>query len=137
MSRYPISIWWVRSDLRLEDNPALSAATSESDVVIPVFVFNSKLERPKSKLRSNFLNGALNDLDARLREIRSKLLIKQGDTAEELAKIIDGESYIPVFANAGYSKHSKIVESQVSKHTQLRLFSGQVSIDPSEISKKK
>ena len=136
MSRYPISIWWVRSDLRLEDNPALSAATSESDVVIPVFVFNSKLERPKSKLRSNFLNGALNDLDARLREIRSKLLIKQGDTAEELAKIIDGESYIPVFANAGYSKHSKIVESQVAKHTQLRLFSGQVSIDPSEISKK-
>ena len=135
MSGYPISIWWVRSDLRLEDNPALSAATSQSEVVIPVYVFDSKSEMPKSKLRSKFLNGALSDLNARLREIRSKLLIKQGDTAQELAKIIDGESTIPVFANAGYSKHSKIVESQVAKHTQLRLFSGQVSIDPSGVSK--
>jgi len=135
MSGYPISIWWVRSDLRLEDNPALSAATSQSEVVIPVYVFDSKSEMPKSKLISKFLNGALSDLNARLREIRSKLLIKQGDTAQELAKIIDGESTIPVFANAGYSKHSKIVESQVAKHTQLRLFSGQVSIDPSGVSK--
>ncbi|MDG0868213.1 deoxyribodipyrimidine photo-lyase, partial [SAR202 cluster bacterium JH702] len=92
MSRYPISIWWVRSDLRLEDNPALSEATIESEVVIPVFVFDLKSEMPKSKSRSNFLNGALNDLDSRLREIGSRLLIKQGDTAQELAKIIDGES---------------------------------------------
>ncbi|WFG40375.1 hypothetical protein GKO48_12405 [Candidatus Lucifugimonas marina] len=135
MSRYPISIWWVRSDLRLEDNPALSEATIESEVVIPVFVFDLKSEMPKSKLRSNFLNGALNDLDSRLREIGSRLLIKQGDTAQELAKIIDGESTIPVFANAGYSRHSKFVESQVARHTQLRLFSGQVTIDPSGVSK--
>ena len=101
MSRYPISIWWVRSDLRLEDNPALSAATRESEVVIPVFVFDSELEMPSSKLRSNFLNGALNDLDARLREMRSKLLIKQGDSARELAKIIGSQNAMPVFANGG------------------------------------
>lgn len=135
MNRYPISIWWVRSDLRLEDNPALSAATSESEVVIPVYVFDSKSEMPKSKLRSKFLNGALSDLDARLREIGSRLVIKQGDTAQELVQIIDGESTIPVFANAGYSKHSKIVELQIAKHTQLRLFGGQVSVDPAGVSK--
>jgi len=122
--------------LRLEDNPALSAATRESEVVIPVFVFDSELEMPSSKLRSNFLNGALNDLDARLREMRSKLLIKQGDSARELAKIIGSQNAMPVFANAGYSESSKKSESQVGKLTQLRLFTGQISIDPSEISNK-
>ena len=136
MSRYPISIWWVRFDLRLEDNPALSAATKESEVVIPVFVFDSESETSKSKLRNNFLIGALIDLDLRLKRVRSKLLITQGDPSYELTKIIGRQSSIPVFANAGYSKQSKKVETLVAKHTQLRLFSGQVSVDPYEISKK-
>ena len=123
--------------MRLEDNPALSAATKESEVVIPVFVFDSESETSKSKLRNNFLIGALIDLDLRLKRVRSKLLITQGDPSYELTKIIGRQSSIPVFANAGYSKQSKKVETLVAKHTQLRLFSGQVSVDPYEISKKK
>lgn len=31
-------IWWVRRDLRLDDNPALARAASGADALIPVFI---------------------------------------------------------------------------------------------------
>ena len=37
-------IWWVRKDLRLGDNPALTAAIEAGDPVIPVFVLEEVFE---------------------------------------------------------------------------------------------
>jgi deoxyribodipyrimidine photo-lyase len=37
------AIVWFRRDLRLHDNPALSAAVAEADIVVPVFVFDTAL----------------------------------------------------------------------------------------------
>ena len=36
-------IWWIRRDLRLEDNTALTAALKNADEVIPVFVLDKRL----------------------------------------------------------------------------------------------
>ena len=35
-----IALHWFRCDLRLCDNVALSAAVAESDVVVPIFIFD-------------------------------------------------------------------------------------------------
>jgi deoxyribodipyrimidine photo-lyase len=40
-----VAIVWFRRDLRLHDNPALSAAVAEADIVVPVFVFDEALLR--------------------------------------------------------------------------------------------
>jgi deoxyribodipyrimidine photo-lyase len=34
------SIIWFRRDLRISDNPALLAAISESDEIVPVFILD-------------------------------------------------------------------------------------------------
>ena len=33
------ALWWIKTDFRLSDNPALTAALAEADEVVPVFLF--------------------------------------------------------------------------------------------------
>ena len=37
------TIWWVRRDLRLRDNPALSTALESAAQVLPVFIIDPAL----------------------------------------------------------------------------------------------
>ncbi|NWG34406.1 MAG: deoxyribodipyrimidine photo-lyase, partial [Chloroflexi bacterium] len=47
------SIWWIRRDLRLTDNPTLHAAL-EAGEVIPVFVLDPRFDSVSPR-RRNFL----------------------------------------------------------------------------------
>ena len=38
-------IWWVRRDLRLSDNPVLTAALSQGAPVVPVFILDEVFEQ--------------------------------------------------------------------------------------------
>lgn len=37
------AVWWIRRDLRLSDNQALTAALARADGVVPVFVLDPVL----------------------------------------------------------------------------------------------
>ncbi|MBP7687385.1 MAG: deoxyribodipyrimidine photo-lyase [Thermoflexales bacterium] len=79
------SIMWFRRDLRLADNPALSAGIERGEVV-PVFVIDPKLlqsERVGEK-RIAWLVANLRALDAALRERGSQLIVRRGDPAKVL-----------------------------------------------------
>ena len=39
----PTAIWWIRRDLRLQDNQALQAALEYSTQVVPLFILDEKL----------------------------------------------------------------------------------------------
>ena len=47
---------WFRRDLRLRDNPALSAACQECQDIVPLFVFDEPLLRSHAFGRKFFLN---------------------------------------------------------------------------------
>jgi deoxyribodipyrimidine photo-lyase len=36
------AIWWIRRDLRLRDNEALTAAVTQAEFVIPVFIIEPR-----------------------------------------------------------------------------------------------
>ena len=38
-----VAIWWVRRDLRLTDNQALSAAVAAGEQIVPVFGLDERL----------------------------------------------------------------------------------------------
>ncbi len=62
----PRAIWWIRRDLRLNDNPALIKALGHG-AVIPVSILEPHLlEKPAPK-RQTFLYGGLQALDTDLR----------------------------------------------------------------------
>jgi deoxyribodipyrimidine photo-lyase len=85
----PSTIWWVRRDLRLHDSFALAAALAQRGPVIPVFVLDPVLlaATDAGPKRVAFLIGGLEALDASLRGHGSRLIVWQGDPAEELARL--------------------------------------------------
>ena len=62
------TIWWVRRDLRLRDNPALGTACHDGSAVLPVFVLDRTLLAKAGPVRTAWLHAALHVLDADLRE---------------------------------------------------------------------
>ena len=62
------TIWWVRRDFRLADNPALRAALDEGEAVLPLFVLDPVLLRSARVARRAWLFAALHALDTDLRE---------------------------------------------------------------------
>ena len=99
MEKY--NIFWFRRDLRIDDNTALSAASSSKIPVLPIFIFDSNItdKLPVDDRRINFIydqlvklnkvlisdyNSLLNDkldLDYVETLIREKFLFgKEGET---------------------------------------------------------
>ncbi|HTY71012.1 MAG TPA: deoxyribodipyrimidine photo-lyase [Actinomycetes bacterium] len=71
------SVWWLRRDLRLADNPALLAAAAEgADAVVALFVVDPALWGPAGPVRRAYLQASLRALDAAL---GGALLVLAGD----------------------------------------------------------
>ena len=76
-------------DLRVHDNPALSAAAREAERIVPLFVFDdailgSSFARPN---RVAFLLDALRDLDSSLADRGARLVLRVGDVVAETVKL--------------------------------------------------
>ncbi len=61
------TVWWLRRDFRLGDNPALHAAIDRGDAVLPLFVLDPALLATAGPVRSVWLQASLRALDADLR----------------------------------------------------------------------
>ena len=59
------SIWWIRRDLHLTDNPTLHAALEASEVV-PVFILDPRFDSASPR-RRDFLHEGMQTLDKDLR----------------------------------------------------------------------
>jgi deoxyribodipyrimidine photo-lyase len=76
---------WFRRDLRLLDNPALTAATEAGNgSVLGVFVLDPALLRPSGAVRRAVLYRTLRVLDSQL---GGKLVVRSGDPATVLAEL--------------------------------------------------
>ena len=80
---------WFRSDLRLNDNPALHFAASTGKSVLPVFVWNAPREIPWAQGRASkwWLHESLVSLDASLRQKGARLVIRDGNPGLALATL--------------------------------------------------
>ena len=68
-----ISLWWIRRDIRLADNPTLQAAMQRGPV-IPVFVLDTRLLAKTPARRQDFLFNCLRALHADLQQRGSGLI---------------------------------------------------------------
>jgi deoxyribodipyrimidine photo-lyase len=96
-------------DLRVHDNPALTAAVQSADQVFPVFVLDESI-LDSSYLgpnRATFLVGALEDLDRSLAERGAGLVIRHGDPAAEVAALAEEVDAASVHIAADWSRHAQ------------------------------
>ena len=70
---------WFRRDLRLDDNPAWAAATSEHQTVTALFVIDPVLLDRASARRAARLLGDVAALDSSIAEHGGRLLVRVGD----------------------------------------------------------
>jgi len=80
---------WFRRDLRLADNPALSAALADADTIVPVYVHSPEEEAPwvPGAASNWWLHHSLTALDLELRERGSRLHIRRGPALPTLLEL--------------------------------------------------
>jgi len=80
---------WLRLDLRIEDNPVLSAASQGGRAVVPVFVWAPEEDGawPPGQASRWWLARSLTSLDRDLRARGSRLVVRRGPSAAGLIEI--------------------------------------------------
>ncbi len=97
-----VSVCWLRRDLRLGDNPALSAAVRDADQVLVLFVLDDVLRRPAGAVRVAFLLRCLRELDRRL---SGRLCVRTGDPARVVAAVAREVDAAQVHIGADYGPY--------------------------------
>merc|ERR550514_1767678 len=99
----PVAVVWFRTDLRVDDNPALGQAekllaAKKVSSVLPCYFLDPRLfgrtrrGNPKTGVfRAKFLLECLQDLKGRLRGLGSDLLVRVGTPEKELPRILGGD----------------------------------------------
>lgn len=92
-------ILWFRRDLRLADNPALTHAVETGRPVIPVYILDPGAAASTGGASRWWLDKSLRALDASLRELGSRLILRRGDSEAELRRLIREAGAGTVFLN--------------------------------------
>jgi deoxyribodipyrimidine photo-lyase len=128
-------IWWIRRDVRLEDNPALQAALQTGLPVIPLFILDPKLLQEPATRRQTFLFQALQNLDEALKQVGNRLLIRQGIPLHVLQLIMQEIHVDAIFAEEDYSPYAITRDNQIQDTLPLELILGLVIHHPQQVSK--
>ena len=102
-------ILWLRRDLRMHDNPALVAAVEAADQVIPVFIWAAEEDgdwAPGGAQRW-WLHHSLAAIDDAFRQRGSRLVIRQGESLEQLRSLLDETGADTVFWNRLYEPRAR------------------------------
>lgn len=127
----PLAIWWIRRDLRLEDNAVLAAIRADGFTALPVFIVDPILmdSGASSNIRKDFLLAALDTLRQRLHTHRTEIVIRYGKPWSELSKLMAETGASKIYAEADYSRFARDRDTNVSKHVPLQLV-GEPTVAP-------
>lgn len=143
MSTNPITIFWFRRDLRLEDNAGLYHALKSGLPVLPLFIFDKNIlsELNEKDLRVQFIWREVMEIKAKLEnEFGSSILMKFGDPNEVYLQLLDEYSIKMVFTNKDYEPYAQqrdraIYDTLKSKGVEFRGYKDQVIFEKSEVVK--
>lgn len=106
LDRTSTGLVWFRRDLRLQDNPAWSAATTRHGRVVALFVLDPGLFRA-GRRRSDHLLHQLRSLDRQLSNLGGRLLVRHGDPRHLVAAEVAASDSSAVYWNRDVSPSSR------------------------------
>ncbi|WP_028478200.1 deoxyribodipyrimidine photo-lyase [Nocardia sp. CNY236] len=109
-------------DLRVRDNPVLTAAHREGSAVVPLFVLDEGIlsGRCMAANRVRFLTAALAELDAELRAVGGRLILRRGHAATEIDRMVAHVNAASVHIASDVSGYSRRRESAVRERLSQR-----------------
>jgi len=134
-------IVWLRRDIRLDDNTALSEAYRQSEgKVAPVFILDRRiLDAPETgAARVHFLMESLRHLDRGLRERGSRLIVREGEPASTLLALCQELDAAAVFFNQDYEPFARQRDAAVQAAlrqlgVRTEAFKDLVLLEPEEL----
>ena len=111
------SIWWIRRDLRLNDNPALNASIAAGGQVIPLFIMDPDLWQGPwfSNRRSKFLADNLAQLDADLKSCGSRLIVRYGKPGQVLEEFVREHNVQSIFAEEDHTPYARRRDTRIAQ----------------------
>jgi deoxyribodipyrimidine photo-lyase len=133
-------IVWFRRDLRLNDQPALTAACEACSEVIPLFVFDEPLLQSHvfGSACVNFMLGCLEDLAASLASRGITLQWRRGEPVEEVVHVARAWKADVVYWNRDYEpaaiERDRTVQQQLAQiGVVVRTFKDHVVFEAEEV----
>jgi deoxyribodipyrimidine photo-lyase len=117
------AIWWVRRDMRLKDNPALSASVA-AGAVVPVFVLDQRFESLGAAPLWR-LEAALKALSRALEGLGSRLILRRGDAQEALQAVISETGATEVHWNRLYDPESIAIDTALKAGLRAQGYTAQ------------
>jgi deoxyribodipyrimidine photo-lyase len=132
----PTVLWWIRRDLRLTDNPALSQAAAAGRV-LPVFVLDPNLWEPAGANRRAFLVGCLHDLNRRM---GGHLVIRHGRPERAITRLAAEVDASAIYASADFGpygqRRDEAVESALcDRNTAWHWAGSPYAVEPGSVTK--
>lgn len=111
------SLVWLRDDLRLDDNPALSAAARLGLPMTVVYIFDEQSQgvRPLGGAARWWLHHSLTALSAELEAKGSRLVLRRGPAAETIQKIATQTNARHILWNRRYSRPERSIDADVEE----------------------
>jgi deoxyribodipyrimidine photo-lyase len=92
---------WFRYDLRCNNNPALSQACNNHDIVIPIYIYDEH-NTSLGAAQHWWLHHSLRSLQSGLNQYGLPLVLRRGDTVSQLNRIIQEHHVDSVYWNRCY-----------------------------------
>jgi deoxyribodipyrimidine photo-lyase len=139
----PISIFWFRRDLRLNDNAGLYHALKDEHPVLPLFIFDTDILNnltDKTDRRVEFIQNALAELQTELEKFEGSLFIKCGCPIEIWKQLVDEFEVAEVYMNHDYeplaiNRDNEVGEFLSSQGISVHSFKDQVIFEKDEVVK--
>lgn len=106
----PLSIFWLRRDMRLEDNAGLFHALQGPHPVLPLFIFDTDILdklTDRQDARVQFIHDTLRSLKSQLEDLGSSLLVKVGKPEEVWQQLFQDHDIKAIYLNRDYEPYAK------------------------------
>ncbi len=139
----PVTIFWFRRDLRIDDNRGFFNALTQHGNVLPLFIFDTEIinQLPdKSDRRIAFIYEPLVLINQAFAKKGSTLLIKVGKPAAVFAELLQTLEIGAVYANGDYEPYATTRDKEIENllaqnNVSFHLFKDQVIFEKAEVVK--
>jgi deoxyribodipyrimidine photo-lyase len=139
----PISIFWFRRDLRLDDNAGLYRALKGEHPVLPLFIFDKEILdalEDKDDARVTFIYNEIEKINAELKKHGSNLLVLYNKIEHAWDEVLKQYKVAAVYTNHDYEPYAKkrdddIAQKLKKQHIEFKTYKDQVIFDRGEVMK--
>ncbi len=136
--------FWLRRDLRLDDNHGLYQALKASTSVQCIFIFDTEILDDlvdKKDARVTFIHDTLSTIHQQLQELGAGLLIEHGKPIEVWKKILKSTPIQAIYCNKDYEPYAQkrdkaVAELAAAQQVDFYGFKDQVIFENLEVCKK-